>query len=748
MKKNKIILMALSLSCAAFTACNDDYQEKVGNTYIVQPQYYALTASNQLYFNNLGGTESDYVTAAGTDWKLTPAANWLKISPTQGKANSTAFEQNPQEIVYTAEENKEAGSNRIAVNMLESTNSAWKYTLPVTVSQSPAPAYIEAKGETSFNVSGKGATFNISFDTNDEWTMYADNVDWLSVQEPTGKGSRTNLKVYIAPNNQGYARNNTLYVRCNSYSSLQAVYSIYQAESGIEIKDVTKLTLDNSATQTTFKINADAEWTTAVDNSSRSWLSISPASGEAGETTITMTAAENTGIDSRYGYVQFYIGSQFKASIEIEQRGIYLNVAGSTNESDQPIIRLSSSSYTANVSIEANAKWKAEIDPTSKADDWLSISPTSGEGTATLQLQLKDNPNTIGRSAVVRFYVGDSYATAIVRRSILVMQSGKSISLDKQTLNFDDDAATLKVNLKAEGPWTATTNSDWITLNAQSGTTDATLSVTVTENKDDKNREGLVMVTMADKTIDLTVAQRGKMMMLDDAPLKFGSTGGKGDIYIITNDKWTATVEDSPSWIQLNPTSGEDSAHVAVTVLSNNYLKERSTHVTIASAYGKKFVVPIQQSMRYLTANVSSFTFLGNGGQQGPLLIKCDGQYSIKNSSAWLTLTKDETSGGYLLYTTPNTGQKQRTDTIVVACTDLLEGKLELKIPVRQVSNVTDLTLTGYSVDGNWNVISAGGFTVTMTGYKTDKDWNPTNGDQEAFTIKRKNYGNDQNWNK
>ena len=202
------------------------------------------------------------------------------------------------------------------------------------------------------------------------------------------------------------------------------------------------------------------------------------------------------------------------------------------------------------------------------------------------------------------------------------------------------------------------------------------------------------MVTMADKTIDLTVAQRGKMMMLDDAPLKFGSTGGKGDIYIITNDKWTATVEDSPSWIQLNPTSGEDSAHVAVTVLSNNYLKERSTHVTIASAYGKKFVVPIQQSMRYLTANVSSFTFLGNGGQQGPLLIKCDGQYSIKNSSAWLTLTKDETSGGYLLYTTPNTGQKQRTDTIVVACTDLLEGKLELKIPVRQVSNVTDLTLT------------------------------------------------------
>ena len=135
MKKNKIILMALSLSCAAFTACNDDYQEKVGNTYIVQPQYYALTASNQLYFNNLGGTESDYVTAAGTDWKLTPAANWLKISPTQGKANSTAFEQNPQEIVYTAEENKEAGSNRIAVNMLESTNSAWKYTLPVTVNQ-------------------------------------------------------------------------------------------------------------------------------------------------------------------------------------------------------------------------------------------------------------------------------------------------------------------------------------------------------------------------------------------------------------------------------------------------------------------------------------------------------------------------------------------------------------------------------------------------------------------------------------
>ncbi len=112
------------------------------------------------------------------------------------------------------------------------------------------------------------------------------------------------------------------------------------------------------------------------------------------------------------------------------------------------------------------------------------------------------------------------------------------------------------------------------------------------------------------------------------------------------------------------------------------------------------------------------------------------------------SLAKDDASGGYLLTTIPNTDQKQRTDTIVVTCTDLLEGQLELKIPVRQVSNVTDLSLTGYSVDGNWNVVSAGGFSVTLTGYKTDKDWNPTGSDKEAFTVTRKEYGSDNNWNK
>ena len=758
MKKNKIILMALSLICIAFTACNDDYEEMIGERFTVQPEYNMLYASyTDMWFSASTDPTYDYqesyITAAGTGWKITPAANWVHISPTSGNANSTAFEQNPAIARFTVDDNTDAGDPRVAINMLQSTSSTWNYSTPITVNQSPASPYVNTIGETSFVVPGEGGDFYISFDTNDNWDIYAQRYngtnawDWMSVEEASGFGSRTRLRLILSPNDFGEQRTTTLYVRSRTNSSLQAIFYVTQLAPNIQVGEGNEaVVIGNGAAELSFNVKSDLEWEAQTYVN---WLSVTPTTGSTGTTQVKIVATPNDGVEDRTGYVHFSIGgTTYKNwsqgfSLSITQRGLYLSVAGSEG-TDIPVVTMRSTAYTAEVPIEANTKWKAEVDPSSNAD-WLTISPTSGEGNATLKLTTKDNPNTTSRVATVRVYAGDSYATATVSRRVSVMQTGKALELDQNTLYFGDKASTMQVKLTAEAAWTATTNDDWITVSPTSGSADATLSVSVSENKGEGLRTGIVSIAMGDKTLELSVVQQGKMMVLNDAPLAFESAGGKGDIYLYTNDTWTASVENDANWLSVSPASGKDSAHVAVTVLRNNYPYERQANVVIASGSGKKYTIPVQQAMRYLRANVSSFTFLGAGGEQGPLTISSDGTYSLSNSASWLSVTKSE-ENAYTLTAQPNTEGKQRTDTIVVKCTDLSEGTLELKIPVRQVSDVTDLTLQRYGTDVNWNITGSDGFSVTLTSYSTDQNWNTRGNAPQGISIRhRKQNGTQEN---
>ena len=437
-KKSKFILMmALSLGCAAFTACNDDYAEVIGDNYTLQPEYRALQVlGNDMYFSAEGGSQETQVVAAGSGWKITPAANWLKISPLQGEANSTAFEQNPATLTLTAEPNPQAGDPRVAVNMLQSTSSSWKYSTPFTVQQLPTAPYVNAVGETDIVVPGKGGEFEISFETNDNWSIYLqkwngiNSWEWIDFEESSGSGSRSRLKGTVAANSYLNTRSTIIYVRSNTNESLQAIYYLSQYPPQIDFAGGDKMTIDNGASELTLTVNSDLDWEAG---SYVSWLQVSPTKGSAGESTVKIIATANENVDERTGEIYFTIGNGSYGSrtafLYVTQRGLYLSVAGSSGEGDRPIVTLPSTDYTANVAIESNTKWKAEIDPAGNADEWLSLATTSGEGNATLQLKLKDNPNTMGRSAVVRVYVGDSYATSTVRREVLVIQSGKSISI-------------------------------------------------------------------------------------------------------------------------------------------------------------------------------------------------------------------------------------------------------------------------------------------------------------------------------
>lgn len=83
--------------------------------------------------------------------------------------------------------------------------------------------------------------------------------------------------------------------------------------------------------------------------------------------------------------------------------------------------------------------------------------------------------------------------------------SSFSISTDSETVTAN--GSSFNVDIESENPWTASTQSDWITLSSTTGLTDATITVTVAYNQF-ATRTGTVTFTDGENTLTLTVIQQ------------------------------------------------------------------------------------------------------------------------------------------------------------------------------------------------------------------------------------------------
>lgn len=735
MKRHQHIFISLLFATLLLTGCSDDY-ENSGQFYIPSLGYYKLNLSptnGSLSYS--GGQLSTNLYAYNTGWTASSAANWLTVSPSSGNANASEWESTP--VTMTATANSQAGNNRIGIVTFSSTVPEWNYSTYYTATQNPATAWSRLLStQTSYSVSGRGGTFTFKFETNDNWSIYMTKTAWdyISFDMIEGEPGTYTVTGTIQPNPYNVTRTVSIDVRPAQYGTSKkgdAAITVNQSPKSVEITGSTSITIENTSVMAKFSIDADADWT--ATSNSPSWLSVSPTSGHVGKNELTLIATANESEDIRTGYIDITCGFT-TVQLEVKQLGLYI-------ETTEKQLSFSSMPDTKKVSINANAEWQTSVSAPSSS--WLSVSPTSNTGNGELTVKVEDNPLTMGRVGYVYLDLKGS-TSGKHYQTITVMQEGKSISLKENSLYFGDDAGSQSVKLSAEAAWTATTADDWITVSPSAGEHDATLTVKVTENMGDNDRAGAVLLTMADKQLTLSVIQRGKFLSFSSTPMIFGSTGGTGEISVQTNDSWTAAVEDNANWIQLSKTSGVDSAVVDITVAKNNILKERSANVIIASGNGKKFSVSIEQRQRYLSASHEAFTFLGSGGTLGPLTIKCDGLFSLSNKQAWLKIVKD-TESTYYLTTTENSGTEQRSDTITVRCTDLTEGTLELKIPIRQIGSETSFDILPFTVDGNWNIFSEHGFTVTLTSYSTDKNWsNDTAGNSADLKIEK--YDKDKKW--
>ena len=129
------------------------------------------------------------------------------------------------------------------------------------------------------------------------------------------------------------------------------------------------LTFNESGGDTKIFIHGTVQWNVSADIE---WIKISSTNG-SGNNTITVTADANNTASSRTGVITFTYGNS-KTTVNVTQTGeaVRLNVEPSS-------IFVNANGTSESITISSNTSWSIKA-----ADSWVTCSPSSGSGNATV----------------------------------------------------------------------------------------------------------------------------------------------------------------------------------------------------------------------------------------------------------------------------------------------------------------------------------------------------------------------------
>lgn len=714
----KYIGLYILLVCIVLAGCSDKYSPELRLKPTLAPRYLRISPTSLSFLANQASSQSVDIETIETPWKIDNAIDWISISAASGQSNSN--------INVSASENKDANTPRTGVFYIKADVSDWNYEKGISVSQAAATPYIKVSQS---NITLKGTACTATFDvaSNCSYTVKND-ADWLTLSK------KDNSFVITATTNESSQyRTTTIQFSYNGIGQASNKIVVTQAPVSINASTET-LTFENTAGEVKVEVTSEAKWTAST---SYSWINVTPNSGEAGTSSITISVSPNTSVDERTGYVILSIGSKERIQIPIKQRGLYI-------ETDKSQYDFEASSETQTIQVISNTSWQVSSIPS-----WVKVDKTSGTGKSAIKVTVEDNPNTTERNG--EFVISQPGLSAMA--TVKVHQKGKTFDVAATTLTFSDKEESQTIAIATNGTWRAYSSAEWIKVSPETATGNSTLTITVQENSTDGERSGSVNILMGDASATVAVIQKGKYFTIDNSLLDFTSKGGELEVTLTTNAPWSARKDDAANWLSISPTNGTDNASVKITASDNASVNDRSANVYF-DALGRSVNIFVSQKARYLTVDANELLFYSKGGTSNAVTISTDGTYSINCSDNWLSISRNGDS--FTVTASENNTKNARIGKITISLTDLKEGYYAVTLTVFQLSkggtflrkdfeedkdydsngsSTGSLTITGYGSDTNYDTRSPSGTKLSVVGFKADTNWDSSTNSSAKVTI-------------
>ena len=240
-------------------------------------------------------------------------------------------------------------------------------------------------------------------------------------------------------------------------------------------------------------VTSNVAWNAQIANKD-TWVTVMPASGQAGETAVKVAVKKNNSDAQRETSITF-TGETATATVAVKQFG-------------KDVVTIDKNAYEVTpaggsdvVNVTANTDWTATV---SEGADWVTVAPATGAaGETTATVTVAANETAAARTAKVTFTAGDAKA------EYTISQEAVSVTLSKSSIADAGEGKIEAINVTANAAWTAESNAEWVSIAPATGAAGVTeVAVTVAENSTEAAREAKVTFTINENvTAELTVTQ-------------------------------------------------------------------------------------------------------------------------------------------------------------------------------------------------------------------------------------------------
>ena len=310
-----------------------------------------------------------------------------------------------------------------------------------------------------------------------------------------------------------------------------------------------------------FGSSATCGWT--VDTASiPAWITLTSAASGTGSGSVQFTVQPNAGTTSRVGV------------ITVNGLAYTLTQFGTTCSFTIVPLTSSTSSAGGSAPLAVNASASTCAWNSTPIDPWISILPTSGVGSATVQVTVGANLSAASRIGTMSI-AGQTYTLnqAGVGCSPSLSSAGTSISSSGGPTSFN-------ITAPAGCTWSADTGPSWITATSPvSGSGNGSINLSIAPTSTATGRSAAVKVG----TQSFTVTQAGLpcSFSLSSANGVQPYGGGLASIDIAANAGCGWTASTAASWLTPASASGSGAGNLSLTVAANGTGAARSATLTI-----------------------------------------------------------------------------------------------------------------------------------------------------------------------
>lgn len=654
MKRDIKILISAIVALTLLGGCRESLPYSTGN---FEPSLYnnvlSVTTRDFKFGNGVETKEGRIYT--DYEWEFVDVASWLETTPGSGVSDSS--------FTLTTSANENA-TERTAIFYLTASAPDGKISRTMTATQAgmdPCIKFPEYE-ENTIVTNGRAHNLEIDVETNISDLAASFSETWGSARYDSANKA---VILTLEENDLTETRMGSIELSSPEYSATAGI-TISQLAPDVTIIEGSSIEFGAEGGVAEKKIVSDKAWTAKT---TATWIEFTPQSGEAGETTLKISALPSYDTNSRKGEIYIYFGETEKKYIEITQAGRYLNV------SPTEILIPNEEGASEKINVESNVSWDVTSHP-----DWLTFDRTSGDGgNAVITISAGKNNSLNTRSGTI--IIKDSETGSFESR-VVVTQDGISFG-DQSTLEFNWQSSQQPIIIPFTYTWNAKVSSGWISLSQYTGEGDEEVMVSVTQNDSEEVRTGSVTFESEEGSVSIAIIQQGQYLSISSTSGEISAKGGEIELTISSTIEVEATIEyltEATDWITTEKV--EDTYRIKADY--NPSIMEREallrltpTDLEVSDKYSQGVTFHIKQYGRNLSCETSKIKVTVGGGTTPIYRISSDGTYTIEKdpNDDWYTVVPNISKNTFYLVVSENTTGAERQGQISISLTELPEGE-------------------------------------------------------------------------